>query len=153
MPDLTSLQESIDQTQLSIARGILDVAVAIAGGRSNSPSPITISKSASQQNFQKYSSRLGTAEKKSLNGAKIAARLAHKNGESANTVISLVRHSPAGESIAKTQGPQRADVAAAQVGTEAIRINVVSEQVKNNPQLRERLQARANRVPKVRQSQ
>ena len=150
-----TIQESIDTTQIAVYRSAVEAFAAIVrqlsrGGGTRSAPPLTIDLKRGKEKFNQYSQ--GFESQTSSEQTMSAARAAHRNGESPEMVISLVRASPMGESIANSQSPAHANLSSAQIAGEAARRNVQVQHLKNNPGLAKSLQAKPIRVPSVSRS-
>ena len=147
--EAVSLQESIDTTQVEVYRLIVQGLLKIVQkARSNrSPSPVTIDLKRGQQKLQQYSQ--GQEQQKPEEQMMSAARAAHRNGEPPEVVISLVRASPFGESVAGSQSAEHANLASALVAQEAARQNSQVEHLKKNPGLAKSLQAKPSPAVRV----
>ena len=148
--EVTSLQESIDTTQLTAYRAaiqaLMEIVRHLKTWQRRSP-PVTIDLKRGQQKYQQYSQ--GLESQNPSDRAMAAARRAHSKGESPDVVISLVRASPAGESMAGSQSSAHADLAAAQIAHEAVRQNVQRQRLQNNPALARSLKAKPIRTSRV----
>lgn len=147
--EATSIQESVDTTQVEIYRAIAQSFMAIARhvNFNRSPPPVTIDLKRGQQKFQQYSQ--GFEQQNPSERTVSAARAAQRNGEPPEMVISLVRASPFGESVANSQGPANANLASAQIAQEATRLNSQAQHLKNNPGLAKSLKAKPIRAARV----
>lgn len=147
--EATSIQESIDTTQVEVYRTIVQALTAIVRQvkTKRSPPPVTIDLKRGQQKLQQYSK--GSEQQNPSDRTMSAARAAHRNGEPPEVVISLVRASPLGESIANQQSPAHANLGSAQVAQEAARLNSQVQHLKNNPGLAKSLKAKPVRTARV----
>ena len=147
--EAASIQESIDSTQVEVYRTIVQALSAIARQvkANRSPPPVTIDLKRGQQKLQQYSQ--GFEQQNPSERTMSAARAAQRNGEPPEMVVSLVRASPLGESVANSQSPAHADLASAQIAQEAARLNSQVQHLKNNPGLAQSLKAKPIRAARV----